>query len=50
MMYSLNIAFIYMKFFFERRMNFNFSENFHKANSHSIKVNIYKINVYFVMY
>lgn len=47
MMYSLNIAFIYMKFFFENIMNFNFSENFHKANIHSIKVNIDKIN--FVM-
>lgn len=49
-MYNLNIPLIYMKLFFEIIMNFKFCENFHKANNNSMKVNIYKIIAYFVMY
>lgn len=46
MKYSNNVSFVYTKFY-EIIMNFNFSENVHKANIQSTQ---YTIIVYFVMY
>lgn len=48
MTYSL-IPLVYMKFLFDK-VYFNFSQNFHKSNIYSVKVIIYKIIIYFIMY